>query len=148
MLSHSASFCIIKRGWLSIMALAPLHWSDFTCDTIAFAFAITCSQGRNNGISEGLDLDHSVSLISQHQLLTAPFMLWVGTEKQRSSGGIYDTEVRKSGEATSPFIIAGAAVNLLIKWFLLSHLSSAFLVAQTVKNLPARQVDPVMQEIR
>ena len=29
---------------------------------------------------------------------------------------------------------------------MLSHLSRAFLVAQTVKNLPARQVDPVMQE--
>ena len=55
--------------------------------------------------------------MSQHQLATdyAIYAISVGTEKKkrRSSGGIYDTEVRKSGEAMSPFIIAGAALNSL-----------------------------------
>ena len=58
-----------------------------------------------------------MSLMSQHQLATdyTIYAIRVGTEQQRSSGGIYDTEVRKSGEALRPFIIAGAAVNSLIK---------------------------------
>ena len=58
-----------------------------------------------------------MSLLSQPQLAIdfTIYAIRVRTEKQRRSGGIYDTEVRKSGEATSPFIIAGAAVNSLIK---------------------------------
>ena len=134
-LSQSASFCLIKRGWLSNMAPGTYSLVSFYMWHNWFAFAITCSQGRNNGISEGLDLDHSMSLMSQHQLATdyTIYAIRVGTEQQRSSGGIYDTEVRKSGEAMRPFIIAGAAVNSLTKWFVLSHLSRAFLVAQMVK---------------
>lgn len=97
-------------------------------DTIVFPLAITCSKVRSNEISQGLDLYHSMSLMSATDYTI--YAIRVGREKQKSFDGIYNTKFRKSGEATSPLLLLSQL--LLINWMIYVESSFQYLLKLSI----------------